>query len=297
MRVRSSLLSSFSSFSSFSSLTVGVGLGLALVGCANDPVYIPAPEAMEAGVMDEMGMRSEAKASLLLPIKTETAADAAKRAALAAQLMVDVPYVRIGDLEIEIEWTIENLDQEKVGLAQIELDGANELFSYDPTLIILNPDDDEAPPTPGLDGNVPIEVAPGAKLTGLFTEDQVREASIDLDQITRGNVNPFRASLTISKNAKTFQPLTPPMPGDEDYVQEPIGAPIPREAFAALTRIDLVFKATTFMKLEYNVRVRDIRGILHDLLLTAVTDKPGELAVFEPMVYAPAPAAPAPAAR
>ncbi len=289
MRVRTSLLSSRSS--------LVVGLGLALVGCANDPVYIPAPEAMEAGVMDEMGMRSEAKASLQLPIKTETADDAAKRAALAAELMVDVPYVRIGDLEVEIEWTIQNLDLEKAGLAEIELDGANELFVYDPTLIVLNPDDDEAPPTPGLGGNVPIEVAPGAKITGLFTEDQVREAAIDLDQVTRGNVNPFRASLTISKNAKAFQPLTPPMPGDEDYVQEPIGAPIPREAFAALTRIDLVFKATTFMKLEYNVRVRDLRGILHDLLLTAVTDKPGELAVFEPMVYAPAPAAPVPAAR
>jgi hypothetical protein len=283
--------------SSFSSVAVGLGLSLGLVGCANDPVYIPAPEAMEAGLMDAMGMRSEAKASLQLPIKTETEADAAKRAALAAELMVDVPYVRIGDLEIEIEWTIENLDDETAGLAEIELDGANELFSYDPTLIILNPDDDEAPPTPGLEGNVPLEVPAGAKITGLFTEDQVREAAIDLDQITRGNVNPFRATLTISKNAKTFQPLTPPMPGDENYVQEPIGAPIPREAFAALTRIDLVFKATTFMKLEYNVRVRDLRGILHELLLTAVTDEPGELQAFEPMVYAPAPVTPAPAAR
>lgn len=65
----------------------------------------------------------------------------------------------------------------------------------------------------------------------------------------------------------------------------PIGDPIPREAFAEITRIDLVFKPTTHMVLEYDVRIRDLRGIMHDLLLTAVTDKPGELQTFMPAVY------------
>ena len=101
-------------------------------------------------------------------------------------------------------------------------------FSYDPTLIVLDPNDDEAPKTPGLSGDIPIDVPAGGEVSGLFTEDQLREASIDLDQVTRGNVNPFRASLTISKNATSFQPLTPPRPGDDMYMQTPIGDPIPR---------------------------------------------------------------------
>jgi hypothetical protein len=294
MRVLISSFASCASLRSLGSLGVVV-LGTGLLGCANDPVYIPAPMTMEAGVADDMGMLSEAKASLELPIKTESTSDATKRAELAAELMVDVPYVRVGDLEIEVEWTIKNVDSED-GEAKIQLNGANELFSYDPSIIILNPDDEEAPPTPGLDGDIPIAVPAGGSVSGLFTEDQLREASIDLDQVTRGNVNPFRAMLTISKNARTFQPLTPPMPGDPEYVQTPIGVEIPRDAFAGLTRIDLVFKPSTHMTLEYNVRVRDIRGIMHDLLLTAVTDKPDELATFEPQVYNPAPA-PAPAAR
>ena len=273
-----------------------VGLG---AGCANDPVYIPAPAAMEAGVADPamMGMLTQAKASLQLPIKTETAADAKQRMALADKLApIMVPYVKVGDLEVELEWTITNVD-DKDGTALIELNGANEYFAYDPSLIMLNPDDDEAPPTPGLDGDIPINIPAGGKVSGLFTEDQLREASIDLDQITRANINPFRATLTVSKNADSFQPLTPPMPEDEDYVQTPVGDPIPREAFAYMTRIDLVFKPNTHMKLEYDVRVRDLRGIMHDLLLTAVTEKPDELQTFMPETYNPTPATAPPAAR
>ena len=269
-----------------------------LAGCANDPVYIPAPMTMEAGVADMTGMLSEAKASLQLPIKTETAADAKTRAALATKLApVLVPYVKVGDLEIEIEWTVKNLDLMKPGQAKIELNGANEYFSYDPSIIILDPGNDEAPPTPGLAGDVPIDVPAGGEVSGLFTEDELREAAIDLDQITRGDINPFRATLTISKNAQLFQPMTLPIPamgGVPEVPAMPKGSPIPREAFAEITRIDLVFKPTTHMVLDYNVRVRDLRGIMHDLLLTAVTDKPAELQPFMPAVYnvttTPAPA-------
>ena len=269
-------------------LSLGVGGVAGLAGCANDPVYIPAPMAMEAGIADMTGARSEAKASLQLPIKTETASDKAARDALAAKLApVLVPYVKVGDLEIDVEWTIKNLEM-KEGQAKIELNGANELFSYDPSIIQLDPGNDEAPPTPGLSGDIPINIPPGGEVSGLFTEDELREASVDLDQITRGNVNPFRATLTISKNAKEFQPMTPLMPVMEGEVAPPqtaVGPPIPREAFAALTRIDLVFKPNLHMTLEFNVRVRDLRGIMHDLLLAAVTEKPNELQTFMPAVF------------
>lgn len=262
-----------------SCLLVGV------VGCANDPVYLQAPMMMEAGIDDGMGgVVAEARASLQLPIKTETADDRAKRDALATQLGVAVPYVRVGDLEIEVEWTIENLDT-MPGQARILLNGANELFSYDPALIVFDTEDEEAPDTPSLDGDIPITVPGGGSVSGLFTEDQLREASIDLDQVTRGNVNPFRASLTVSKNAQSFQPLDAPDPADPDFMQTPQGPPVPREAFAEIVRVDLVFRPDTHMTLDFNVRVRDVRGILHELLLTAMTDRPGELQTFMPVAY------------
>jgi hypothetical protein len=265
-----------------SSLLVG------LVACnANDPVYIQAPMTMEAGLANPMGMGlTQAKASLPLPIKTETAADKKARDALAARLApIQVPYVRVGDLELDVEWTIKNLDT-KPGQALIELNGASEFFVYDPSMIHLSPPDAEDPPkTPGLAGDIPINVPAGGTVSGLFTEDELREASIDLDQVTRGNVNPFRAALTISKNALSFQPMTPPVLDAQGMItQTAMGPPVLREAFAEMVRIDLVFSPDRHMTLDFNVRVRDLRGILDDMLLSA---KPAELQRFDPMPYAP----------
>jgi hypothetical protein len=273
-----------------SSLLVG------LVACnANDPVYIQAPMTMEAGMPDPAGMGlTQASASLQLPIKTETAADKKARDARSAQLApIQVPYVKVGDLELDVEWTIKNLDT-KPGQARIQLNGASEFFVYDPTMINLAPPGAEDPPkTPGLAGDIPINVPAGGTVAGLFTEDELREASIDLDQVTRGNVNPFYASLTVSKNALSFQPMTPPaVNAAGDIVQSPTGPAVPREAFAEMVRIDLVFKPDRHMTLDFNVRVRDLRGIMADMLLAA---KPSELQMFNPMPYAPTiGAAPAP---
>src|SRR5262249_16819046 len=150
-------------------------------------LYMPGPNTLEAGMDDGMGGTTTATSSLSLPIKPESASDMASRMKLAATLApVTVPYVRVGDMAIEVEWTIQNLDM-MPGKAQIELNGANEYFVYDPSMIVLDPGDDEAPPTPGLQGDIPIDVAPGQEIKGLFTEDELLEASIDLDQITRGN--------------------------------------------------------------------------------------------------------------
>jgi len=259
-----------------------VAVGALATGCANDPVYLPGPLTLEAGSTDPAtGETAIAKASHMLPIRLETPKEAMERAMRTADLMADVPYVKVGDIEVSVEWTIRNLDAMKEGIATVQLNGANEVFAYNPDLVILG-DPEEVPPAPGLDGDVPIHVPAGAAIDGLFREDQLREASIDLDQITRANLNPFAATLQVHKNIKLFQPLSPLMPGVEDYVQTPVGDPIPRAAFRQIIRVDLVFKPDRPMTLEYTIRVRDTRGIMHELLDTAVTEAPGELTVFAP---------------
>jgi hypothetical protein len=254
-------------------------------GCTNAPVYLPGTRVLAAGGVDAAGAPIVAAAQHVLPIRLETAEEAERRATRAAELAIEVPYVKLGDLEVSVEWTIRNLDMMAAGTALVQLNGANEVFAYDPNLIVLG-DPDEVPPPPGLSGDIPLHVEPGGTLSGLFREDQVREASIDLDQITRANLNPFAAMLQVHKNASLFQPMTALMPGVEDYVQMPIGDPIPREAFRQIIRVDLVFRADRPMELEYAIRVRDVRGIMHELLDAAITEAPGELTMFAPTDFA-----------
>ena len=271
-----------------------IGLLVVMVGCANDPIYVECPDtpadptclrSIEAGMDDGMGgVIAEAKTRLQLPINPEKAKDATARATWTAELGVEVPYVKLGDIEVSVEWTITNLDDVEA-IALVELDGATEFFEYDPDMIVLSTDD-EAPPTPGLEGNIPLHLDPGGTLSGIFREDQVREASIDLEQVTRGNVNPFAATLRINKNDAEILPFLPFDPTDEEAVPmlDPNAIPIPREAFANLIRIDLVFTPSSHMRLDYNVRVRDVRGeMMNDLLMAADA---GDLQPFAPMPFA-----------
>ncbi len=259
--------------------------GALAAGCTNDPVYLPGTMVLEAGGVDADGAPILAAAEHVLPIRLETALEAERRAMRAAELAVEVPYVKLGDIEVSVEWTIRNLDMEAAGTALVQLNGANEVFAYDPSMVVLG-DPDEVPPAPGLSGDIPLHIEPGGTLTGLFREDQLREASIDLDQITRANVNPFAAMLQVHKDRELFQPMTALMPGVEDYEQMPVGDPIPREAFRGIIRVDLVFQADRPMVLEYAIRVRDVRGIMHELLDAAVTEAPGELTMFAPTDFA-----------
>ena len=260
-------------------------LVLFAVGCANDPVYLPSPTSIEAGNTTDMdGNLVPGLGRLVIPVVRETVDDAAdrmRRQAMITDPAVVLPYIAVDDLQIEVEWTIRNLTA-MPGNATVQLNGANQFFRYDPSMLQLSADD-EAPPPPGLDGDVPLDIPANGMITGLFTEDSLREAAVDLDQITRGNINPFRATLTVSKNVDQFAQLAPLMfdMDGEPLPQMPTGSVFPRQAIPAMLEIDLVFKPDRHMVLEYTVRVRDVRGdLLPDLLMAA------DMADLEPFMPA-----------
>ncbi|MBL9014384.1 MAG: hypothetical protein JNL83_09410 [Myxococcales bacterium] len=258
---------------------------LLAVGCTNDPAYLPSPTSIDAGEMTDMdGNLVPGVGRLVIPVVRETMEDATdrmRRQAMITDAAVVLPYIAVDDLQISVEWTIRNLTA-MPGNATVQLNGANQFFRYDPTMLQLSADD-EAPPPPGLDGDVPLDVPANGTISGLFTEDSVREAAVDLDQITRGNINPFRATLTISKNVDQFAQLAPLMfdMDGEPLPQMPTGSVFPRQAIPAMLEIDLVFKPDRHMVLEYTVRVRDVRGdLLPDKLLAA------DMAELEPFMPA-----------
>jgi hypothetical protein len=244
----------------------------ALAGCTDDPQYLQPQQALEVGVPDSMV--TTATAQIVLPIRVELEEEGTERAELAAELGVEVPYVRLDDLSVSIEWSIKNLE-EVDGTARIMVNGGNEYFYYVPNVFVVDPEEDEEPPP--LMGDIPLVIPAGGIRTGVFREDQLLEAAIDLELITRGATNPFAAVLQIHE--------------DTTEIVDPGGGPaVPREAFAHLVLLDLAFTANRHMVLEYTVRVRDHRrpGLLHAELLDA---DPGELTGFAPAMFTPPPPA------
>jgi hypothetical protein len=185
---------------------------------------------------------------------------------------VMVPFVKRDDLEISVEWTVKNLSDAD-GVARVQMNGANEWFSYNPIAFVVDVEDEDPPPP--LSGDVPMEIAAGDERSGVYREDQLAEASLDLELITRGGLTPFAAVLDIQE--------------DMDEMTDAAGMTVPSDAFAGLVRVDMILIADRHMVLEYSVRVRDHRdpGLLHEELLDA---PPEELQPLAPAEFVPAPA-------
>ncbi len=238
--------------------------------CTTDPVYVDAPDNLTAG-----GPNADpdvpATTTLTLPIRLEETKEAEDRAALAAELGVEVPFIAVDDMAMSLEWNIRNLGDADANV-RILLNGANEYFAYVPASFVVDPEEEPEPPP--LLGDIPLQVPAAGSLQGVFREDQMREASIDLDLITRGGQNPFRAMLEIDEDITEIEVLD--------------GTPIPLKAVAHLIRLDLTLLSDQEVVLEYAVRLRSKRtpNLVHEEGLSAAA---GELTVFAPVDYVPPP--------
>jgi hypothetical protein len=201
-----------------------------------------------------------------------------------------LPFVRLDQVDVSIEWSIRNLDAEP-GQAFIDVNGANQYFAYVPAEFVIMVGDEEEPLPPPLAGHVPIDVPASSTISGVFREDTLRESALDLELITRGALNPFYAIINNNEdiNATTdveYVPYPPPEDGDPP---PPMPVPLPVSAFGHFVRFDVTFAADRHMVLEYAVRVRDPDHLLHDELLGADA---AELMTFMPADYVPPTAPP-----
>lgn len=266
-------------------LVVAAAAG-ASAACTEDPQYVQPAQGIEVGT-DAMDDDGTGTATVSLPFDLETLMDPEgdverERLELATALMLDpaeVSYVRLDHLSISVEWTIKNLADEP-GSARIHLNGGNERFFYNPiNFIVVDDNGEEEARPPPLAGDIPLDVPALGTLSGVFREDQVREAAIDVELMTRGGVSAFAAVLSIHEDITS----TADVPPDPNNPTPPTLA-IPIEAFGHLVRFDLMFEADRHMVLEYAVRVRDHRGLLHDELLAAPAE---EAMIFMPAEFVP----------
>jgi hypothetical protein len=255
-----------------SALTLGgcIALAAGIGACDDDPRYVQPAEALEAGAAGS-DPEVPATAQFLLPIRLETEKEATDRAELAAELGIEIPFVKIDDIELSLEWSIRNLSDQDANV-RINVNGANEYFSYVPSSFVVDPEEEEEPPS--LTGGIPIPIPALGTISGVFREDQMREASTDLELITRGELNPFAALLEHHEDLTEMTPAGLPA--------------IPASQLASLIRFDFSLITDQHVVMEYALRVRSNRSpnMLH---LEGLNAEAGELTVFAPADFVPPP--------
>ncbi len=263
-------------------LSVALIAATTLAACAEHPQYLKQDQAFEAGPDIDPGLGS---GQIALPFRLETEDEIMERMALQQELTelagmdIQVPVISLGDISVAMEWSLKNLSEED-GTARIYVDGSNERFTYVPDAFVIEGEQGELPPP--LLGNIPISVPAGDVVTGVFREDQLYEAAVDLAIITSSALNPFA---TILQHHDDLDELV----GDGGLLMLPEAIrDRAEEVIAHVVQLDIRLDATQHMVLEYTLRVRDHGDTLHEMLLDAPAE---ELSGFVPAQFAPASAA------
>jgi hypothetical protein len=147
---------------------------VATAACANDPQYIPcgATDTMDTCVLDTAnstgsgdtaGARGVLHVPVMPPDMTLMKATMDLQATMPAGVMV--PIYRLDQYDLSVEYTITNLD-DKPGQFKVQLNGANEVAAWDPSMVV--PAGKESPPTPALAGDIPIDIPAKGVITGEF---------------------------------------------------------------------------------------------------------------------------------
>jgi hypothetical protein len=216
-------------------------------GC-NTPTYLPEHRPLET-MADPMGGGGYAADTdlYILPIRrpTQDERTAMQNEQQSRALMMPVPWVGTRDFAVQIEYSLKNLSNQNV-TAYLTANGGNEFGDYVPSAYIdpTQNVNDQTPPPP-LMGGSPIELAPNETHEGVFREDQIAEASLDLEAITR-----------YPENGDTL--ATPFMVIAHDSSASRIGLDsIPgKDITPLMVRYQFGLAADGHVACDYNVRVR-----------------------------------------
>jgi hypothetical protein len=223
-----------------------VVLALAAAGC-NNPTYLTEKAPIETpGGMPATDL-------YVLPVRQPTDAERHALETLQQRLMLPdaVPWAQARDFDIEIQYSVKNLDAQ-VQTVLVTLDGGNEFGDYVPASYIdPTANAEDQPPPPNLLSSAPLVIQPGAIATGVFREDDLQESALDLEAITRypaggdALATPFQAIEHRSNVSSIGLESIPP--GD---------------ITPAHVRYQLTVNAAGHVVLDYSVRVRDHNGKL-----------------------------------
>ncbi len=226
-------------------------LALAASGC-NDPTYLQDNGPLE-NMPGMMGGFAPATELYVLPVRKPTAKEKQALGTLQKQLMLPdaVPWAQSRDFDIEIEWSVKNLDTTMTTVI-VALDGGNEYGDYVPGAYIdPNADEDDQAVPPDLLASEPLTIAPGGVAEGVFREDNLRESAIDLEAITRypSGGNALATPFMVIEHRSNVSQI-----GLE-------GIPL-HDITPAHVRYQFTVTADAHVSMDFTVRVRDLNGKL-----------------------------------
>lgn len=153
-----------------------------------------------------------------------------------------LPWLRRGDIEIQIDWTLSNLSDEPV-IAAVVVNGFNEFHEYNPGARIV--DDELLIDFSQWERNHRLE--PMERRSGRIREEELDEVAVDLATVV--NMAPNPNQIVYFENQHTHDRRS------QMYIPDVI---------PALTgvRVGLRSQSPDPMLLEFTVRVRDVRRVL-----------------------------------
>jgi len=226
-------------------------LALAACGC-NDPVYLTDNGPIETAPA-MMGGFAPAQGLYVLPVRRPKPNERQLLQQLQQQLMLPdaVPWAQAKDFDIEIEWSVQNLDM-MAATVIVAVDGGNEFGDYVPGMYIdPNANEEDQTPPPDLLTTEPLVIQAGATQTGVFREDDLQESALDLEAITRfpSGGDALATPFMVIEHRSNISRI-----GLE-------GIP-PNDVTPAHVRYQFTVTADAHVVMHYTVRVRDHNGKL-----------------------------------
>ena len=153
-----------------------------------------------------------------------------------------LPILQRGDIEIQIDYTISNLSEDRI-LVGLQVNGFNEFHEFVPGVQVI-----ERVVTPDYsewERNVLLD--PGERITGTIREEEMDEVAVDLATVVNGAPN--------SNQIHYF---------DNDSATDARSQMYIPDVVPALTGVRLGLRSSDPVPivLEATVRVRDVRGVL-----------------------------------
>jgi hypothetical protein len=232
-------------------MRAGLFIAIAVLTGCNNPVYLSETAALQTQAMGAAGY-APATGLYVLPVRRPNAVEKQTLVNLQRQLRLPmpVPWAATRDFDIEIEYSVRNLDNMPL-TAFVTCNGGNEFGDYIPmNYIDMRANVEDQTPPPPLLGGEPLTIAPGAVVTGVFREDNLQESALDLEAIVRYPDTDVRATpYEVIENRSNVSNI-----GRQNVP--------PGDITPAHVRYQFTVTSDGHVVLDYTIRVRDHAGKL-----------------------------------